>query len=146
MSVDIVTLGKGKQAAVRKLKKKAARILKLLRQDSAELSLVLVGNREIQKLNRLYRSKNEPTDVLSFPLGKDLPKGEVLLGDVIISVEKAASQARERGGSLEEELETLLIHGIRHLLGYDHEVSVKEARRMQRMERKVQRKLCESGN
>ena len=146
MSVDIVTLGKGKKAAVRKLKKKAARILKLLRQDSAELSLVLAGNREIQKLNRLYRSKNEPTDVLSFPLGKDLPKGEVLLGDVIISVEKAASQARERGGSLEEELETLLIHGILHLLGYDHEVSVKEARRMQRMERKIQLKLCESGD
>lgn len=141
MSVDIVTLGKGKKPGARKLKEKAARILNLLHRDPAELSLALVGNREIQKLNRRYRGKNEPTDVLSFPLGEDLPKGEMLLGDVIISVEKAASQARERGGRLEEELETLLIHGILHLIGYDHEVSVKEAHRMQRMEKKIQRML-----
>ena len=119
--------------------------MRILRQDQAELSLALVGNREIRKLNQRYRHKDEPTDVLSFPTGADLPQREPVLGDVIISIEKAQSQAREHHRTLDGELETLLIHGILHLLGYDHEVSAQEARRMQRMEKKVQRALCESG-
>ena len=108
------------------------------------MSLALVGNREIRKLNRRYRKKDEPTDVLSFPLGSGFPQGETVLGDVIISMETAQKQARERHRTLDAELETLLIHGILHLLGYDHEVSAQEARRMGRMEKKIQRALCES--
>lgn len=90
---------------------------------------------EIQTLNRQYRGKNQPTDVLSFPLADELQPS--LLGDVVISVETAARQAQRRGHSLREELQTLLIHGILHLLGYDHEVSRSEAVRMQRKEREV---------
>jgi len=142
MSVEVAVLGKAGKASARRLKAKAARVLKILRRDEAELSLALVGNVEIQELNRRYRRKNEATDVLSFPLGDTPAQGPAILGDVIISVEKARSQARDRGRTLEEELETLLIHGILHLLGYDHEISPKEARRMQRMEKRVRRSLC----
>ncbi len=94
MSVDIVTLSKGRKVSTQKIKSKAIRILKLLKENQSELSLALVGNREIRKLNSQYRNKYEPTDVLSFPLEEDLPKGEKLLGDVVISVEQAEKQAR----------------------------------------------------
>jgi probable rRNA maturation factor len=86
-------------------------------------------------LNRQYRGKDKPTDVLSFPLADEWQP--CLLGDVVISVETATRQARRRGHSLREELQTLLIHGILHLLGYDHEISRSEAIRMHRKEREV---------
>ncbi len=146
MGVDIVTRSKGKKVSSRRLKSTAIRILKLLKENQSELSLALVGNREIRKLNSQYRHKNEPTDVLSFPLEKDLPKGKQLLGDVVISVEQAEKQAKEGMKTLEKELEILLIHGILHLLGYDHEVSSKEARRMHRMEKRIERALCDPKN
>jgi len=143
MSVDIVTLSKGKKVSSRRLKSKAIRILKLLKENQSELSLALVSNREIRKLNSQYRNKNEPTDVLSFSLEEDLPKGKKLLGDVVISVEQAEKQAKEGMKTLEKELEVLLIHGILHLLGYDHEVSHNEARRMHRMEKRIEWALCD---
>jgi probable rRNA maturation factor len=146
MSVEIVTLGKGKGIAGRRVKEKAERILEILNQNRAELSLAIVGNQEIQKLNSRYRNRNEPTDVLSFPSEGYLPTGEKLLGDVVISVEQAKRQAREGRKKLEAELEALLIHGILHLLGYDHEASAKEARKMRRMENSVQRRLCGLGD
>jgi rRNA maturation RNase YbeY len=77
--------------------------------------------------------------VLSFPLADTLQPS--LLGDVIISLETAARQAQRRGHSLREELQTLLIHGILHLLGYDHEISRGEAIRMHRKEREVKAEL-----
>jgi rRNA maturation RNase YbeY len=110
-------------------------VLQHLDQRRAELSLALVTDREIHTLNRQYRGKDKPTDVLSFPLADTLQPA--LLGDVIISLETAARQAQRRGHSLREELQTLLIHGILHLLGYDHEVSRGEAIRMHRKEREV---------
>src|SRR2546430_7300576 len=108
-------------------------VLRHLDQRQAELSLALVTDREIHSLNRQYRGKDKPTDVLSFPLADALQPS--LLGDVVISSETAARQAQRRGHSLREELQTLLIHGILHLLGYDHEVSRREAIRMHRKER-----------
>ena len=86
-------------------------------------------------LNLQYRGKDKPTDVLSFPLADELQP--YLLGDVIISIETAARQAQRRRHSLREEIQTLLIHGILHLLGYDHEVSRDEAIRMHRKEREI---------
>jgi probable rRNA maturation factor len=109
--------------------------LRHLGQTQAELSLALVTDPEIHTLNRQYRGKDKPTDVLSFLLADELQP--FLLGDVVISVETAARQAQQRGHSLREELQTLLIHGILHLLGYDHEVSHNEALRMHRKEREV---------
>lgn len=102
----------------------------------AEVSVVLSDDNYIHQLNRQYRGKDCPTDVLSFALNEgegpeiiDGP-GEVLLGDIIISLETAARQAEEFGHSLERELAYLTVHGILHLLGYDHvtEVEKKEMR------------------
>ncbi|MDK2855812.1 MAG: putative rRNA maturation factor [Bacillota bacterium] len=95
----------------------------------AEVSVTLVDDARIQELNRTYRGLDEPTDVLSFALreGEDsftLPPDAgipELLGDVVISLPRARSQAAEYGHSLERELGYLLTHGILHLLGYDHE-------------------------
>ena len=145
MPVEITRRGAGKKVPSRALKKIAQAILTAAGQAEAELSLVLIGNTEMQKLNAKYRSKAYPTDVLSFPMDEGLPPANQLLGDVIISVEKARQQAKERGRSRDEELVTLLIHGIVHLLGYDHERSAQDARAMKRLENKIYRKLCDQG-
>lgn len=137
MGVDITNKIGSKKVSVRKLRDATRSVLKYLDQDQSELSLVLVDNREIQDLNHRYRNKNEPTDVLSFPPGEGLPEGVSLLGDVIISLEQAERQAAKRRTTLEDEVESLLIHGILHLLGYDHERSRSEARVMRGMERKI---------
>jgi rRNA maturation RNase YbeY len=105
----------------------------------------LIGNAEMRKLNARFRHKDYPTDVLSFPVEDVLPGAERLLGDVIISVDKARQQAKERRRSLDEEMTTLLIHGVLHLLGYDHERSAKDARIMTRLEKKIYRALCDRG-
>ena len=99
--------------------------------DETEISVLLVDNATIQELNRDYREKDVPTDVLSFPLEEEL-EGEAepeiiggpdarMLGDIVISVEKAVTQAAEYGHSVERELAFLLVHGLLHLLGHDHE-------------------------
>jgi len=143
--VEIARLGAGRKYPLRGLKKTALEILRLLKQERAEVSLVLVGNREIRKLNAVFRKKDYPTDVLSFPAGENLPGRVRLLGDVVISVDKARAQAKERGRTFREEIKTLLIHGIVHLLGYDHEGSPRDALVMTRLERKISRALCERG-
>jgi rRNA maturation RNase YbeY len=143
--VEIVRRDGGKKFPRRKLKATALAILQLVREEEAELSIALVGDAEMQKLNADYRQKNYPTDVLSFPVDENLPIKPRLLGDVIISVDKARRQAKERGKTLDQEMTTLLIHGVLHLLGYDHERSAKEARRMRRLEKKVYGALCANG-
>ncbi len=143
MSVEIIRRDDGKKLPSRKLKKVAQKVLEIVEHDQAELCLVLVGNAEMRKLNAHFRKKDYPTDVLSFPAGDELPTGVQLLGDVIISVEKAKEQAKARRRTLDEELVTLLIHGIVHLLGYDHERSPKDARIMDRLEKKIYRALCD---
>jgi len=109
---------------------------------NTEVSLVLVNDEYIHGLNREYRNKDCPTDVLSFALNEgeepvviDGPE-EVLLGDIIISVETAMRQAMEYGHSLERELAYLTVHGILHLLGYDHMIE-EEKQEMRREEEHV---------
>jgi len=145
MPVEIIRRVDGKEFPSRKLKKVAQRVLEIVEQDQAELCMVLVGNAEIRKLNAKFRKKDYPTDVLSFPAGNDLLTGVQLLGDVVISVEKAKEHAKERRRTLNEEMVMLLIHGIVHLLGYDHERSPKDARIMDRLEKKIYRALCDRG-
>lgn len=89
---------------------------------SCEVSLSLVDNEEIQSLNRLYRGKDYATDVLSFPMDNVNFPGveEILLGDIVISAEKAAEQAAEFNHSLEREMAFLTAHSMFHLMGYDH--------------------------
>ncbi len=95
--------------------------------ENREISVVLTDNAEIRELNAMYRSIDAPTDVLSFALneeGEDEPffelEDETLLGDIVISVERAKQQAEDYGHSFEREMGFLLCHGILHLLGYDH--------------------------
>ncbi|HLZ34676.1 MAG TPA: rRNA maturation RNase YbeY [Nitrospira sp.] len=115
-------------------------------ESSAELGLSFIGDRRMQRLNRRFRRKDRTTDVLAFamreartPHASRLAAG--LLGDVAISIPTAIRQAREAHRSLDHEIVTLLVHGILHLCGYDHERSESEARRMQRRERMVLRGL-----
>jgi probable rRNA maturation factor len=106
-----------------------------------DVSVLLTDDREIHQLNRVYRGVDKPTDVLAFALdeGEGAPKvGE--LGDVIISVERARSQAKSRRTSLDAELELLAVHGTLHLLGYDHAVAI-DARRMRSKTRAIRRRL-----
>jgi len=103
----------------------ARRVLAAAGEEGVGLSLTLVGDRAIRKLNREYRGKDGPTDVLSFPLEPEGPGGasqpERLLGDVVISVETARRQAAEYDAPLQREIYRLLIHGVLHLMGHDHQ-------------------------
>jgi len=145
MTVEVTRRGAGKKFPARQLKKIASAILDCVGQGDAELSLALIGDSEMQRLNSKYRNKDYPTDVLSFPVEGGLPHTVRLLGDVIISADKAAAQAKEGRRSLDEEMVTLLIHGVVHLMGYDHERSAKDAKIMTRLEKKILRQLCERG-
>jgi len=144
MAVDIVRRAGGKKFPARKIRSLASAILRLLGKEGAELSIALIGNAEMRRLNARFRHRDYPTDVLSFPAG-DLPGTASLLGDVIISVDKARQQATERHRPLDDEMTTLLIHGVLHLLGYDHERSSRDARVMGRLEKKIYRALCDQG-
>ena len=86
---------------------------------SGDISLVLTSDKKLRFLNQQFRGIDQATDVLSFP-GEMQGKGPRYLGDVIISVERAKEQAKEAGHSLHDELSLLTIHGVLHLLGYDH--------------------------
>ncbi len=127
------------------VKEIADKILQELNLDNVELSISLVDNETIQNINREWRGKDRPTDVLSFPLDEDTPSGYKyrLLGDVIISLPYAKKQAEEIGLSYREEILRLLIHGILHLLGYDHETSEEDAKIMFSLQDKIFSKLSQ---
>lgn len=102
-----------------------------------EISLAFVDNAYIHELNKNYRDKDKPTDVLSFPMD-DINNEQpyVLLGDIIISLEKAKEQAEEYGHSFEREMAFLTVHGVLHLLGHDHE-GEEEREWMEKEQRRV---------
>jgi rRNA maturation RNase YbeY len=118
-------------------------ILTALNLQRAEMGLLLVADKRIQKLNRLYRGKNRSTNVLSFCINAAPPKDDSphLLGDVVISVETAAREARQGRLPLQERLQVLLVHGILHLAGLDHERSVQESKKMARAEKRILRTI-----
>ncbi|SDG19285.1 rRNA maturation RNase YbeY [Desulfosporosinus hippei] len=95
--------------------------------EEAEVSLLLVDNQRIHALNLEYRGVDRPTDVLSFALQEEvedepeIEEEDQMLGDIVISVERARAQAQEYGHSFEREIVYLAVHGLLHLLGYDHE-------------------------
>jgi len=122
------------------LSKIAHRALEVLGLNKAEFSIVLVSDAQIKRLNKLYRNKDKPTDVLSFPIGEKV-NGWLILGDIVISVDTAKKQAQELGYSLEEELKRLLVHGLVHLLGYDHELGGEEEKKFFELEEFVLREL-----
>lgn len=114
-----------------------------------EVSVTLCDNETIRALNRKFRDKNTATDVLSFPMydAGELPKGTdadgatVLLGDIVLSFERAREQAAELGHSTEREIAFLAIHSTLHLLGYDHELGKVEDEDMCRRQRDIIGKL-----
>lgn len=93
----------------------------------------------MRQLNKRYRKQDKSTDVLAFPIQEGPGPRTDLLGDVVISLPTAQRQAKESNHSLDRELAVLLVHGVLHLCGYDHERGGAEARRMQRRERAI---LC----
>jgi len=125
----------------KKIKKVAERILASLRISGYELSVLLLDNKGIRAVNKKYLNRNRPTNVISF----SLTEGEFgninpqVLGDVVISVEKALEQAETNGTTLGEEISFLIIHGILHLLGYDHVKGQGERKRMRKKEKEVYR-------
>jgi probable rRNA maturation factor len=102
---------------------------------AGEVSVLLTGDEAIRTLNRKYRHKNKATDVLSFPA---MEMSEGVAGDLVISLETALTQAEERGHTLEMEIRVLLLHGLLHLAGYDHEA---DNGTMHRKETKLRREL-----
>ena len=120
------------------LARRARLALRALEQARAELSLALVGDAAMAELNLHHRGKRGPTDVLSFSLleGAHSEYRGALLGDVVIDVEQAARQARRARRPLDDELAKLVIHGVLHLLGHDHEEAA-GARRMRVEERRL---------
>ena len=131
---------------------RAAEILRVLGLGRDELSVSLVDDAEIRTLNATYRRRDRATDVLAFALTEsiapDAPvavaaigRGGRLLGDVVISIDTAAAQARADRCTVKDRLDALLIHGVLHLVGYDHARSPTEERRMTRKEREVRAAL-----
>jgi probable rRNA maturation factor len=123
----------------KKIEKAARQILSVLEQPAAELSVLFVGDSKMRQLNSAYRGIINSTDVLSFEarLPAGLSEFNVVLGDVVINVPRAESQAKTYGTGFYDEIYRLLIHGTLHLTGYDHEGSRYKARKMRAREQEI---------
>ena len=137
--LEVVLLNKQRRrpvdrARLRRVLHGAARELEV----TGSVALVLTGDRAVHDLNRRYRGKDKPTDVLSF----EGPGGEAGLGDIVISVDTAARNAKGLGRTLPQELDVLALHGFLHVLGYDHET---DDGTMDRLEARLRRRLLAPG-
>jgi probable rRNA maturation factor len=130
------------------LEKDLSKALLHLELQSSELSVLFVNSRRMKLINALYRGIKKDTDVLSFPLmdiqapqGRPQPgvivNGPQILGDIVISVPKAMSQAKEFKVGFYDELLRLLVHGLLHLTGYDHEINAYQKKKMEHKEREL---------
>ncbi|MGA2152315.1 MAG: rRNA maturation RNase YbeY [Geobacteraceae bacterium] len=140
MKVAITNRQKHQQIDRKRLRKTAEKILSALGYPDSELSLAIVGDRSIHRLNRLYLGRDNSTNVISFAMQEGLFAGvnPQILGDVVISAVTCAREAEEGRISFVSRLHFLLLHGILHLAGYDHERSGEaEARRMEEKEREI---------
>ena len=104
-----------------------------------ELSILFTDDSHIAQLNRHYLGKKGPTNVLAFPMTGDPPPHveSGILGDIVVSVDTAIHESRDLGEPIEETVDRLLIHGLLHLLDYDHERSPEDARRMEKEETRL---------
>jgi len=124
----------------RRLHRRIHALGRLLDLTDREVSLVFTDDRGIQEINRDYLGRDHPTNVISFAIGEGefTTVNPQLLGDIVISVERALHDARETDLPLEDEIDFLIIHGLLHLIGYDHEdVEDSEVRRMIRKEEEL---------
>lgn len=111
-----------------------------MEENNYEISLLITDDETIHQLNKEYRQKDRPTDVLSFPMEDD-----IMLGDIVISLDTAKNQAQEREIGLDRETAFLFIHGLLHLLGYDHETSVEDEKEMFALQEEILKKLIDYG-
>ena len=123
------------EAAARRLRPWLAALLAALAPQAASLGVRFTGDREMRRVNRQFRGQDKPTDVLSFPGEPGVE--EYHLGDLLISVPTARRQAAAAGHGVERELRTLLLHGVLHCLGHDHETDQGEMERLERRLRQV---------
>ena len=123
------------------LKKIAGHILQAVGEAEALLRLEIVGDSRMRRLNRTFRDRDKTTDVLAFATREGPGPPSLLLGDIVISLPQAIRQAREHQQGIDHELVVLLIHGVLHLCGYDHERGENEARRMAKRERAMIRRI-----
>jgi rRNA maturation RNase YbeY len=122
------------RAAIRKF---AERVLDAVGESRSELGVELVGDHRMRRLNRQYRGRDSSTDVLAFSIREAPGPVSRLMGDVVISIPAVYRQALDHRHSVDDEFAMLLIHGILHLCGYDHERGSKDAARMRRQERRL---------
>jgi probable rRNA maturation factor len=127
------------------IQQKTSDILNVLDCHDAELSILIVDDPQIAILNKKYLRRNGPTNVIAFPMRTDQFSNinPELLGDVVISIETAEKEGKNIGINMEERFTQLLVHGILHLLGYDHEKSEQEADKMEKKSEELL-KLIES--
>ena len=139
MEVQITFQRKIPGLGSRTIKRKLRKLFEDLGFHEGELSVLFTNDKRIAELNRQYLKRQGPTNVLAFPMLSGhpplLPSG--MLGDVVISLDTAVSESRELGEPLQRTVDRLLIHGVLHLLGYDHEGPPKQALRMRKEENRI---------
>ncbi len=138
--IELINRQRARQISAKPLREFVARSLQLVERESHDVSIAFVTDPAIKKLNRQFRGKDYATDVLSFPNQAEPfeSQNEKTLGEIVISVQRAAAQAKENGLSFSNEVEQLVLHGLLHLCGYDHETDDGE---MNRLELKLRKKL-----
>ena len=138
MEIYLKNRQKSTSLDLKRLEKDLSKALLHLQLQSSELSVLFVNSRRMKLINTLYRGIKKDTDVLSFPLmDKQLQHGPLILGDIVISVPKALAQAEEFKVSFYDELLRLLVHGLLHLTGYDHEINAYQKKKMEKKEREL---------
>ncbi len=124
------------------LQNTADELLRLTGHGESELSILLVDDEKIRQLNSTYRAKDKATNVLSFPLfDDDDDSSPTMLGDIVISVDTAAREAKKQGNIFSDYLNILLVHGFVHLLGFDHERDETAARAMSAKEKELLKEI-----
>ena len=138
--IEVVNRQRGRPIDSERWRTFTARALKLAPVSDGDVTVVFVSDRAMREINRQWRGKRGTTDVLSFPANQDEfdKLAGLNLGDILISIEQAARQAKEHGLSFENEVAQLILHGLLHLSGHDHETDHGE---MNRLEMKLRRKL-----
>jgi len=143
MAIHIKNRQRSKSLNLRRVENDLAKALLMLGQEQAELSVIFVGSAKMKQLNQDYRGIPKETDVLSFPMEDTSFRPHTsrlalhLLGDIVISVPKTVAQAQAYNVHFYEELLRLLIHGLLHLVGYDHEKSRYQKENMMKKEREI---------
>ena len=136
--IDIINRQRRRKINQKRWRDLAARAIEAIRSGREAVTIVFVSDSAIRKLNKQFRDTDRVTDVLSFPAEPEHFENQSSLGEIVISTDRAAAQAKANGLSLQNEIEQLILHGLLHLCGYDHETDNGE---MNRLELKLRKKL-----